>query len=370
MKVGRYDISDVLGGLPEKKPLDFNIEIDVLIATLGFEDRTHGVIDLLSDNGRLSNTKMLLIKYPTNIKDNDKNIKYFESVGQKMLSYETVNYKKKVFLKEFDEKLSSLIGQATYNIAFDISTCSSYVFHQVMKILYGYGNINLQILYCEAEEYLPTQKEWLRVKKQAEEEAKLYVESFENAEFLSSGVEDIYPYSPFSEFNAGNKPSLLVAMPNFSSVRMNAIVKRDNETNKTDRKNIIWTIGLPPAKKNKWRYDAVIKTNRLELEEKSQIIPVSTIDYRETITTIENIWNEMRYKYHITLGSLGSKNQHLGIFLFMILHRDVGLWLAEPKVFKASRFSKGIGGKWAIDFGNIDDLKKKLKNYGQFCWEV
>jgi len=180
-------------------------------------------------------------------------------------------------------------------------------------------------------------------------------------------VDELYAYSPFSEFNAGNKPSLLVAVPNFSAKRMNAIVQIDKEQNKTAYGNIIWIIGEPPAKKNAWRIEATRRTNNI-FNAKFRI--VSTIEYQKMILELEDIWANNKYNYHMTIGSLGSKMQHLGTFIFLTLHQEVGLWLAEPKEFNANRFSIGYGPLWQLSFGKTNTLRKILERYSTFKWQL
>src|SRR3712207_8526259 len=46
--------------------------------------------------------------------------------------------------------------------------------------------------------------------------------------------------------------------------------------------------------------------------------------------------------------TLGSKMQHLGTFLFLQMHPEVGLVLSEPNDFVAGRFSQGIGQVWVM----------------------
>lgn len=369
MEINRYEIGDVLGCLPEREPLSIESTVDLFIATLGFEDRTHSIIEKLRDSGKLHKKPILLIEYPTNKEENAKNYSFFEKAAESMAApLIHLQYTRTDFTLKLRQQLEKILNNKSH-VLFDISTCSSYVFYPVMKELYK-SNIDLRVVYSEAEKYYPTFEEWDSVNKMAESEKSLFVESFENAKFQSAGVDDIYTYNIFSEFNPGNKPCNLIAVPNFSCQRMNAIVARDSELNKTKYDDIVWLIGKPPAEHNAWRIDAVMKTNNLFKKPTTKIKSVSTLNYKEMIKALEDVWSDLKYKYHLTLGTLGSKNQHLGAFIFLALHQDVGLWLAEPKEFRANRFSEGQAASWQINFGSMASLRNALSSYLTFRWRL
>jgi hypothetical protein len=369
MEINRFEIGDILGNLPKIESFNIDRQVDLLITTLGFEDRTHSIIDKLVNTGKMHKKPILLIEYPTNKEDNIKNYSFFEKAAKAMESpLIRLTYSRKDFTQKLGYQLDEILAKKSY-IVFDISSCSSYVFYPIMKALYNL-DIDLSIVYSEAEKYYPTFEEWDEVNKTAESEKSLFVESFENAKFQSAGVDDIYAYNIFSEINPGNKPCILIAVPNFSCQRVNAIIARDNELNKTKYEDILWIIGKPPADNNEWRIKAVMKTNNLYNKPPTKIKSACTLDYKEMIKALEDVWSDVRYKYHLTLGTLGSKNQHLGTFFFLALHQDVGLWLAEPKEFRANRFSEGEGESWQINFGSISKLKESLSSYLTFRWQL
>lgn len=366
MDIYKYEISDILKELPDLEPLNIEMPSDLFLCTVGFEDRTHSIIDEYCQTDFAPNSQFLFIKYPTNKKDNDRNLPFFQKAGKKMAGMDDILYSRGSYTQKLKTKLQSLISKCSFRVIFDISTCSSYVFYPTLSELMKY-DIDLTIVYSEADTYFPIKDEWENVNKKAKEENSFFIESFENAKFQSTGVDDLYAYSPFSEFNSGNKPSLLVAVPNFSAKRMNAIVHIDRELNKTPYGNIIWLIGEPPAEKNKWRIDAIKRTNNIV---QAQTHFVSTLKHKEMILELEDIWSNSKYDYHMTIGSLGSKMQHLGTFFFLALHQEIGLWLAEPKEFNAERFSTGYGPLWQLRFGKTSELWRILKKYMTFRWKL
>lgn len=367
MKIRQIDLGDVLEKLPEAelfKPEDMQ-SVDLVICTLGFEDRTSGLVTRLSGVDWLSGAVLLMISYPTNKNENSAHLDEFRKVGERMKKFWEVHYSRSTFQADLAKILDMIPAEG--RVLFDVSTCSSYVFYPAMRSL-STRNFNLTVGYAEANVYCPTEEEWLKVEESAGREGSLFVRAFEDADFQSSGVEDVYTYAPFSEMNSGNRASSLVAVPNFNPSRMNSMVSRDRDINKTAFKDIVWILGEPPSSRNNWRVEAIRRTNSLENVDASNLLSSSTLSYKEMIKSLESIWQARRYSHQISIASLGSKMQHLGTFIFLMLHQEVGLWLAEPAQFRAARFSEGVGSIWCVQLGHLSQLKAVLSLYMTFQW--
>lgn len=229
-------------------------------------------------------------------------------------------------------------------------------------------DLDITLVYSEASEYSPTREEWEEVARKATQENSMFAESFENAEFQTIGVDDVYASSLFSEMNSGNRPTIFVAVPNFSAGRMNALVTRDQEINKTS--DCFWLIGEPPSSENEWRIEAVRTTNNLRTVDPSNVRLVSTLHYKEMLKALEDIWVETRHSYYMSIGTLGSKMQHVGTYFFLCLHKDVGLLLTEPKSFRTERYSSGLCQTWQICLGETRLLRDVLEKYMTFRWKL
>lgn len=370
MRIDRIDLSDVLRRLPDLQRLDVASvsSIDVLIIALGFEQRTAGAFLALLDADALRDTRVILIRYPTNDEDNSASYVSFDVARRegRIAGIEELAYEPGTFERKVGAMLGNLGLADGARIALDISTASSYVLHPLLRAIMD-SAASLLVLYSEAGHYYPSREEWEAVAKRAATPAGLFPSAFEDADFQSIGVDRVYTSNLFSEHNPRAQPSCLVAVPNFSALRMGAIVQRDRELNKTKFSDIVWLIGEPPSEENKWRMEAVKETHDLTNVRSENLVSVSTLYYREVLKTLEGIWLDRRYKFHLSVGSLGSKLQHLAIFLFLWLHPDCGLWIAEPSKFKADRFSTGVGQIWMLDFGGVPDLRTVLDSYGTFA---
>lgn len=371
MDVYQQDISDILGKLPSIDPASFEgAEADLFICALGFEERATAVIQELARRRKLDRTTIVLIEYPSNLSENARNLLEFEHAAVNARGITRVQFSRKDYPKALSAVLDSHFQLvSTPRVSFDISACSSFLFYPTMRELLV-RDVDLTIFYSESEEYYPTLDEWKVVADQAEAEGSLFAEAFENASFQTLGVEDVYSPAIFSEMNPGNRPTILMAVPNFSAMRMNAIITRDLELNKTAAENVYWLIGVPPEERNQWRSEAVVKTNNLRGVREANILHVSTLDYKEMLKTLEDVWLRSRHSHHATIGSLGSKMQHLGTFLFLYLHKDVGLWVAEPQKFRFDRYSSGVGPQWCARLGRTANLRGTLDRYMTFTWRL
>lgn len=367
MEIYRNDISDMLRILPKLETFNPKKTYDLFISTLGFEERSIKPLEQLLKNVGINKTKLLLIEYPTNREENGLNYPFFENASIRMADFKRINYSRKDFLLLLSQILDNFKLPKEAKVIFDLSSCSSYVFYPTMKELIN-RDIELTLVYTQAKEYRPTKDEWNEILKKANAEKNLFAQSFENAEFQSVGVDGIYSSYLFSEMNPGNRPTKLVAVPNFSVIRMNAIIERDREINKTAYDNIIWLVGDPPSEKNKWRLEALKRTHNLINNKSQNIYSVSTLHYKEMLQTLEDIWLENKHDYHISIGSVGSKMQHVGTFLFSYMHQEVSMWITEPKEFKAERYSFGCENIFQLVFRSVKDLVNSLDQYLSFRW--
>ena len=150
-----------------------NQNIDVLICTLGFEQRTYNIIEALLNSVDLKEVHFILITYPTNKADNVKNASRFEERNNFFQSYKQIEYDRINFINQFENYLKSILKPKA-KVLFDISTCASYIIYPTMKSLFNH-NIELSIAYTEAEFYYPTFEQWKKVEESAHNENKFFL---------------------------------------------------------------------------------------------------------------------------------------------------------------------------------------------------
>ena len=87
----------------------------------------------------------------------------------------------------------------------------------------------------------------------------------------------------------------------------------------------------------------------------------STLDYRETVLLLLNLYWELSTRYRILLAPAGSKLQAVGCSIVKALHPDVHIEYPSPQGFLRV-YSEGIWKKWCLDFGNISELVAALQD--------
>src|ERR1700744_284000 len=84
MNIHQCDISSVLKTLPDINELNLTGRCDFIVATLGFEDRTHAIIEKFTNSAAQKNCFIVLVRYPTNKDDNEKNYHFFTEAAKKL----------------------------------------------------------------------------------------------------------------------------------------------------------------------------------------------------------------------------------------------------------------------------------------------
>jgi len=365
VRLHKIGIDDVLADLPEVIPVS-TARPELVLSALGFEDRAPAVVADLSTLGTFENGQLCLIRYPTNAEDNEKHYDEFCSAVGGEDKIIPINYERHDFQAQLGEIINANCTE-NHSVVLDISTMSSYVFFPTFFCLME-QDIDLHIAYCEAASYGPSKEEWEGVAARADEERELLVQSFENAEFQSHGIDVVYPYAPCYEYSSANRPTLVVAVPNFNPIRMSAMVRKADELENAEFDLQHWVVGVPPDPANEWRVEAVKRTNNLGNTGSAHLHTASTFDYREMLRVLDGIWTDNRYAGGFSIASLGSKLQQLGVAMFCRVHKETTLWLSEPVEFSGSGYSKGRGRSWSVALGSTPRLRELLDSYGSYEW--
>jgi hypothetical protein len=85
----------------------------------------------------------------------------------------------------------------------------------------------------------------------------------------------------------------------------------------------------------------------------------STLDYREAVIMLEQLYWNLAVDHRILLAPTGSKMQTISCFLFAALHPDVHIEYPTPNGF-LNLYSEGIGDQWSIEFGQLGQYVVEL----------
>ena len=361
-RIKEIEFIDILSELPDIIPLNCEKELlnqvyDIFLCALGFEQRCLTIPEQLANTKGFKCEQAIYFEYSTNIKDNEVNKPRFSHALQQFTdSQKSIQCDKNNITQNLREYLSLFIkSNKKPKIIFDISVCSSKLLLSVMKVLFEF-DIYLQIIYSEAAIYHPT---WDEFKKEPAQW------TIEECFGITRGVGKVIP-SPEYPGSIKQNPNLIIAFLTFKSERTQAIITDIDETLLIrPKKRIKWIIGDP-------HIDDEHKRKRKEIMKKINKIPeecptyeVCTFNYKDTLKTLDKIYNDDYLDFHINISALGSKMQTLGIAIFCYVRPEVSVYFAIPKEFNPKQYSEGCKATWKINFGDITNIKSMVNKVGQ-----
>lgn len=361
-RIKEIEFIDILNELPDIIPLNcgkefLQQEYDIFFCALGFEERCLTIPEQLANTKGFKCKQALYFEYSTNIEDNEVNKpRLFRALQQFTNSQKSIQCDNNDFARNLREYLSQLLkSNEKPRIIFDISVCSSKLLLSALKELFEF-DIYLQIVYSEAAIYHPT---WEEFKKEPDKW------TTEEGFGIARGVGRVIAAPEYPGYNKEN-PNLIVAFLKFKPERTHAIIADIDETLLIrPEKRIRWIIGDP-------HMDDENKRKRKEIMRKINKIPegcptyeVCTFNYKETLKTLDKIYNDNNLNFHINISALGSKMQTLGVAIFCYVRPGVSLYLAIPRDYNPKQYSDGGKATWQIDFGDLPNIKSILDKVGQ-----
>jgi hypothetical protein len=229
----------------------------------------------------------------------------------------------------------------------------------IMVLLHGLRNldVNLSLVYAEADIYHPTfEKFGLEKQRYQSETESLPI-------FLTTAVYDIVTTSSLSTVAMQGYPLMMITFPTFNYNELSALV------NEITHQHLILLEGRPHERHNDWRLEAIRWLNRRIIKhlnngeiltEEKRI--VSTFDYKETIKILEEIYQSYKYSRKIVVVPTGSKFQTFGMFLFKQMHPDIQVIYPVTKKF-ADMYTKGYKAIWEISFPSFSRFLSQLDGY-------
>lgn len=354
--IAAYELEDAIPAFPDVEPIvEVPQRIDLYLCALGFEPRCLALPKRLAADGCVVRV-CRYIELGTNVDDNRTNLQGLKDSLSEMsqdidgLNADDINYEASlaVVLKELRGS-----DHSPPVVAFDVSVAANRLLLKTFKVLLE-DDVDLRILYAEAEAYHPTEVEFLQDREKWITDGQLGTEV---------GVSSILPTSGYSGQHLDPLPNCVILFPSFRKDRSLAVVSKADETLITNpRQEVIWIVGSPPGEANKWRTDAMKSIN--EIPDAAPQHEISTFEYKKTVEILERIYRERWTHFNLTISPLGSKLQAIGTAIFCYLHPDVKLLFAAPQKYNAKEWSIGVGSLWCIKFGETVKFRKSLDNIG------
>ncbi|MBI3319207.1 MAG: hypothetical protein HYZ89_01280 [Candidatus Omnitrophica bacterium] len=88
---------------------------------------------------------------------------------------------------------------------------------------------------------------------------------------------------------------------------------------------------------------------------------MSTLDYRETVSLLLQLYWQLSTNHRVLLAPAGSKMQAVGSYLVKALHPDIHVEYPSPEGF-SQEYSSGIGARWLLDLGCFSQRLSAIAN--------
>jgi hypothetical protein len=315
---------------------------DCLVLCAGFEDRALEVLKRI--RGGRDGFKALLILYLPLIAEN-KTSKISDALRDLGAQVTEITYDRQNpsgFGAIAMEHLSRIEGK----LAIDISAMSRLLIVQLLVALKGQDGAleRSTILYTEARDYPPSEAEVRRLLAERRDDP------IQSIHLLSSGVFEITVVPELSALSMTGEQTRLVTFPSFNVEQLTALRAELQPS------RLVVAHGIPPKLSNAWRKDAIAALNHtssLGAEEWE----VSTLDYRETLDKLFELYNRHNERDRIAVCPTGSKMQAVAVGLFRAFLGDVQIVYPTPKRFYPENYTVGIDASHALDLRFFSQIK-------------
>jgi hypothetical protein len=346
--------------LPKLKKFSARLitDTDLIVHAPGFEDRTFAIIDGLASDIRAN---AILIDYVPNNPDNRLAAvrQGLAAKGVKVTEQDIITYNH-FEPGDFEERLSIRIRHLkAHRIVIDISTMSKLLIMLTLNVARDL-KLDVIVFYAEPLAYRPTEEDF----QHARAESKVHQPSLQ----VFTGVHGVVRVDSLASVAMqGHQTAALVFM-SFNDALTQVLL------NTVYPGRLLLINGRPP--RHRWREKATAWIHdqvRREWEEDNPVsdtkpgdvaLPrrtVSTLDYRETVMLLLDLYWELSATQRILLAPAGSKLQTIGCFLIKSLHPDIHIEYPSPEGF-APDYSTGVGRRWTLDLGNLARWLKAIGN--------
>jgi hypothetical protein len=319
---------------------------DVLIHAPGFEDRTMAIFDIIAPVPSV--TALLLDYRPHN--PNNRLLDVQEKFKQHGISSDVLVYDR-FDPSGFEDVLRNvLLKRGTSRAIVDISTMSKLAIILILQVCLRL-ELDVIVLYTEAQKYGPTQEEF--------EKAKGNHEIHRPSIQIFTAIHGVVRVSSLASVSMQGQPTAALSFMSFNDVLTQALLNTVFPT------RLFLINGRPPV--HSWREEATAWIHdqvRREWEDdnpvtrpnrESPLLPertVSTLDYRETVSLLLHLYWQLSATHRIILAPAGSKMQAVGCFLVKALHPDIHIEYPSPEGF-LPEYSSGISQHWIVNFGGL-----------------
>ena len=222
----------------------------------------------------------------------------------------------------------------------DVSGMSRLLIVQIVVALVQ-ARRSFSVLYAEAAEYFPTKQQFERKLMRLSAERTL--------DFLSSGIFEVAATPELGSVAMLGEATRLIVFPSMETVQMKNLLQEVQPT----YVDVIY--GLPPSDRDRWRCIAAERLNEGELEGQTDVSrhKVSTLDYRNTLGVLLDIYSRRSMFDRMLVAPTGSKMQAVAVGLVRSLLTDLQVVYPTPQVLNVTNYTKGVGPIYHVSVPRI-----------------
>jgi hypothetical protein len=329
---------------------------DMLVHAPGFEDRTMAVPDFIV-SPEIAHA-ILLDYVPFDPANRLKDVRDALSAKRIKVTDEDIIIYNRFAPGDFEMRLRSrLLAQDTQRVILDISTMSKLAIMLTLNVCCEL-DLEVTIIYAEAEEYGPSQEKF----NEAVQKNEIHRPTLQ----VFTGVYGVIRVNSLASVAMQGQPTAALVFMSFNDSLTQTLL------NTVYPSRLFLINGRPPI--HRWRESATAWIHdqvRREWEADNpvnitagQTIPlplrvVSTLDYRETVYLLLQLYWELSTKYRLLLAPAGSKLQAVGSYIVKALHPDIHIEYPSPEGF-FPRYSERIAAKWMLEMGRMSELLRSI----------
>ena len=306
---------------------------DCLLVCGGFEDRAVETLHRICQAGRMG-FSVGIIEYRPNYSQNK--VERLREISRNAAP-SVMNF---VYDREnpsgIGEKLQDFI-QNYDRVFVDISGMSRLLIVQALVAILGRNSRPVSIIYGEAQEYPPSESQFGQDHSPVAEPILSY---------LSSGIFEIAATPELGSVSMVGEAIRLVTFPSFDPSQLTNLIQ-ELQPAYTELIH-----GIPPTQENKWRTEAIRILNRQTLDELygKEDHETSTLDYRETLRKLLQIYAERSMFDRLVISPTGSKMQAVAVGLFRAALHDVQIVYPTPQIFTTpKKYTVGLRQLYMVD---------------------
>ena len=311
---------------------------DCIVVGAGFETRALAGLKRASQVS--ADFNVVLVRYLPKIQENQglESIEYCKHHG---INFQEFLYDREspsgmgVELAEYVERFDRVI--------LDISGMSRLLIVQTIVALVGLKK-EFNVLYTEASVYPPLEQEY----------SNSDMGNGSIPSFISSGIFEVVSTPELSSVSMLGSAIRLVSFPTFDYIQLSNLVQEIQPTHN----DIIH--GVPPSKGMAWRTDAIKQLNEPIIRglQRVQSHRASTLDYRDTLKLILDIYEQFSVFDRIVIAPTGSKMQSVAIGILRGILTDLQIVYPTPLMFvDPEHYTEGVRQMYLLKIGDFELLE-------------